>query len=751
MNSETLELVKSAELFGQLEESDLQKIVPYLERIQVKTGSILFHQEDSDQSLYIVCRGRLSAISRSEEGTIHLGKIGPGEAVGEIQLLTGGVRTAEVEAVEDSELVKLPRTAVDTLNEADPDLISHLLTVIQRRLRHNQLAAIFCEVFGEATFDWREIEPDCKWIHLTRGEVLLREGTPSDCLWILVSGRLVVSVKDEKGKERAVGEITRGECVGEMGVITGDHRTATVHAVRESELLRIPKSTFDRIADQNPHILRAVTLRIINRLRHTTRASISNGSSAEIIAVVPAGPDVPLSEFTRKLTAALGTHGTAVHLSGELLEGLLGVPCVGQFSPDDPQTIRLSSWLEQKETQYRFMIMETDFTKSYWTRRCLQQANRIVIVGKSSSDPALGEVEMALAEEQASIAYREQVLVLLHEDGSRPPSGTRHWLSQRKVSQHHHVRWDSTGDVERLARFLGGNAVGLVLGGGGARGFAHIGAYFALREAGITIDMIGGTSMGAMMGAQCSVGWDRDTMLRNNRKGLIQGKPFKEYTLPIISLVRCRKLDHLMQEYLGADLRIEDLWMKFFCVSSDLTGNCMEIHRRGRLWKAIRASISLPGIAAPVIDGKKLLVDGGLVNNLPADVMRKYCSTIIACSVEGDSPLTFSDETHPSPWKLAWNLIFHPQKSLQAPTIGQVLMRSTFIASAVKTAESLRDADLCLQPPVQNSSMMEFEAIDDLVEIGYRHTMERIGQWQKKEDILQTAPAPAPEWGSIVL
>ena len=402
-------------------------------------------------------------------------------------------------------------------------------------------------------------------------------------------------------------------------------------------------------------------------------------------------------------------------------------------------TAAMFSNVSQATSSYRAMgradrmarserFLQTDSDDTPWTRRCLQHAQRIVLVANAGEPAPPSAGEAALSSATTRLTEARRILVLLHPENAAQPVGTRRWLASRSPSEHHHVRWRRPADYARLARFLANRAVGLVLGGGGARGFAHFGAYLALREAGVPIDMIGGTSMGAVIGAQCALGWNREKMEEINRNGLIRKQPFKEYTLPLFSLVSSRKLDRVLQNAHG-DTEIEDLWLRFFCVSSNLSFNRALVHHSGMLWRALRASSALPGIVLPVVSPEGLLVDGGLVNNLPGDLMREFCRTVIVVNVSSGQDIQQHYGRFPSPWQVALARLMPFRKALRMPTILDVLMGSTMLSSAGRAEQVISEADLCLEPPIEEFGVLEFSKLEELIDIGHRHATERVARW----------------------
>jgi predicted acylesterase/phospholipase RssA len=403
--------------------------------------------------------------------------------------------------------------------------------------------------------------------------------------------------------------------------------------------------------------------------------------------------------------------------------------------------MRLTAWLDEQESRYRFLVCEGDTAASGWTLRCLRQADEILLVAQADSDPEPSVAEKALLGGDHGVSKASQTLVLLHPEASRLPSGTERWLSGRNLKRHFHIRGNRQEDFARVARCLTGQAIGLVFGGGGARGLAHIGVIRALNEAGVPIDMIGGTSMGAVIAGALGMGFDWKQILEISRAGWLRHKPHKEYTVPFISLIRSRVLDRWAREVYG-DTDIGDLWLNFYCVSCNLTTSQTVIIERGSLWKAVRASASLPGVFVPVLRDGNVFVDGAIVNNLPGDIMRKRsCQKVIVIDVGSEATFDFQITEFPSPWGFLWNRIRPFGHRFVAPNIAAVLMRASEVGSHQKTDEAKRDADLCLRPPIDEFGVLEFESIDRIVETGYRYASEKLAEIRGNQALAGIFPA----------
>jgi NTE family protein len=246
----------------------------------------------------------------------------------------------------------------------------------------------------------------------------------------------------------------------------------------------------------------------------------------------------------------------------------------------------------------------------------------------------------------------------------------------------------------------------------------------ALREAGVPIDLVGGTSMGAIMGAGVAAGWSTDEMVERFRRSFVTTNPLNDYTLPVVSLVSGRKVSRLLRQEFG-ELFIEDLPLPFFAVSTNLTTGRSGVHRHGELWRWLRASVAIPGVLPPVFHGGEVYVDGGAMNNLPVDVMREANrGGVIGVDVGSDTTFTsdITDVDLPPLWKLFGWFRRHKRR----PTILQILWRAGMVNSAAATAARREQTDLLLTPPLADVDLLHWSAFERAIEAGYRHTSERL-------------------------
>ncbi len=563
-----------------------------------------------------------------------------------------------------------------------------------------------------------------RWVHLRGKELLFLRGDASDDLYVVVSGRLRAVGPDQSGREMTR-DLGVGEVIGEMGAIAGEPRSMAVFAVRDSDLVSLSRRALENLIAEHPQLMMGILSTVIRRLRLPAGTEGEAGATCSTLALVPLGRDLPAGEFARRLVKSLGALGAVRLLDRGTVEALSGVPGGADSPPGTPEGEGLQDCLNRQEAAHEFLVFLADPDHVEWTRRCLRQADHILLVAMAAADPAPDEGEAGLVWDDHGARSARKSLALVHGDGAPLPEGTARWLEGRDLHRHYHVRWGAPSDFDRLARSLAERGVGLVLGGGGARGFAQIGVIRALRESGIPIDFVGGTSMGAIVAAACAMEWDAPTMVALGVEAFVESKAFKEYTLPLVSLIRGDRLERVTRKIFG-ETRIEDLWIPQFSVSCNLTSSEAVVHRRGLLWRALRASGSLPGVLAPVLEDGQLLVDGGVLDNLPGGVMRSWSGgPVIVVDVSPAVDLRANCERVPSPWQLIRSR-FASRGRPAMPGIVDILMRATTLTSA-RIASSVRgDADLYLHPPVEAYGLLEFEAIERIAEDGYAYAMSRI-------------------------
>jgi NTE family protein len=296
------------------------------------------------------------------------------------------------------------------------------------------------------------------------------------------------------------------------------------------------------------------------------------------------------------------------------------------------------------------------------------------------------------------------------------------------VQRHIHVRPALARDMARLARVVSGNAIGLVLSGGGARGFAHLGAYRALEEAGIAIDLVGGTSIGAMMAGYISLDRPADFIIECARRIFESGPTSDINVLPLISLLRGRRLKRAsvraVRESYGFDADAADTWRSFFCIATNWSRASEMVLTRGDLGKIILASLSIPIALPPVIHGGDLVVDGGTFNNFPADTMAGFgAARIIGVDLGRPRTRTYDFDEVPSPWELLVDRFrSRSRRRYRLPSLGAILMETTIMYSTSRQSAARQAVDLYINPDLGRVGMLDWKAFDKILEIGYQET-----------------------------
>jgi NTE family protein len=299
-----------------------------------------------------------------------------------------------------------------------------------------------------------------------------------------------------------------------------------------------------------------------------------------------------------------------------------------------------------------------------------------------------------------------------------------------------HVRRDRDDDIKRMARVLTGQSVGLVLSGGGARAYAHIGAIRALRQRGVPIDFVGGVSMGAVIAAGVAMGWEDRELDRRIREAFVDSSPLQDIAIPILAMTRGNVVSERLAHHFG-DTQIPDLWLPFFCLSSNLTTGAYHIHRRGLLRGALRATISLPGVLPPATDGSNVLVDGAVLKNFPTDVMQAIqLGPVVGVDVTGGRSITASDVARP---ESVWRWILSGQWK-KGPPIVSLLMRAATVSTGPDLMASREAADLLVMPDMGDVEIRDWTAYAPGVKEGYRATVEALDKLDRPVQELRRRP-----------
>lgn len=707
--------------------------------------------------------------------------IKPGELAGYIGTVSAYRSFIDVRAKTDVYVGFLPRASLERLVEKYPIVLltmaKRLTSLLPRLILHIDFAL--------------------EWIQVNAGQVIHHQGDESDAIYIVLNGRLRSIYEKDDDAVRVVAEFGQGESVGELEVMTESVRPSTLHAIRDTELAKFPRTLFNSLALEHPGITMKVSKIIAQRMRDLIedplldqgKEKINGGSTKNVsstvnlrtTAILPVTAGVPVVEFGGRLLNALSQIGVVNGVTSLNQAAILNH--LGRHAFSRMGKLKLSQYLADLEERYGMLLYIADTNvNSPWTQTCITQADCILLVGLAEESPSIGEYERFLLGMKTT-ARKE--LVLLHVERYSPPGLTRKWLRNRVWINggHHHIqmalRNDSEpvgpqikrfgtalkqrvqvlqaeiqkytsrrirqtplysaetpfkGDFHRLARRLCGKSVGLVLGGGGARGISQIGVIRALEEAGIPIDIVGGTSIGAFIGALYAR--DADVVPMYGRAKKFAGRMGSmwrfalDLTYPSASYTTGHEFNRgIFKTFHNS--QIEDFWLEYYCNTTNISKSRTEFHNSGYVWRYVRASMSLAGLIPPLCDEGSMLLDGGYVDNLTVAHMKSLGADVIFAvdvgSLYDDVPQTFGDSLSGA-WALLnrWNpFSSHPNP----PTLSEIQAKLAYVSS-IDALERAKSTPGCLymRPPIDAYGTLEFAKFDEIYQLGYKYGQEYLAK-----------------------
>jgi NTE family protein len=560
-------------------------------------------------------------------------------------------------------------------------------------------------------------------VELTQSEILFYQGDPSDCIFLLIRGKLAAEITTSSGETKIVGHVDPGETVGEIGALSDEPRSLTVLALKDSTLLKLSAKDFVEICHRFPAVMFETVHPIIARSKNIIQALTSEKSNKNII-IVPANNDVSVEMLSEKLS--------------KLAENFHSLLVISEFNPElnhnsDIAILKekLSQLIRVRKASHRILYILKSHDSNL-AKIAFKRADMIYIVGDSQTVPNIDRHIIDKIHSHRLHLRSDPQLILLHPPGITQPKNTAGWLAQTQLGLQHHVRENVTKDYQRLLRFIRGKAVGLVLSGGGTRGWAHLGAIKALREAKIPIDMIGGSSVGALVGACYAMNESFDDAYERFYKIVDASNhsvSWRSLTWPAISLFNAKNFTESQTEVFGDQL-IEDMSLPFFCISCNLANNNETVHTTGLLWKKTRASTSIPGIIPPMLLDGELHLDGGLINNLPVDIMREFVGTkgkIIAIDLNTYAPDRHKYEFSPI---LTFKDVFFAKLGIgenhyKFPRFVDTFLRGLFIGALAKARQNSLAANIFINLNLSKFRLLHSNVIqaDRLIEIGYQETL----------------------------
>ncbi|KAJ5087188.1 Lysophospholipase nte1 [Penicillium angulare] len=703
--------------------------------------------------------------------------IKPGGMQGYVGALASYRSYTDVVAKTDVYVGFLPRASLERIADRYPiallTLAKRLTNLLPRLLLHIDFAL--------------------EWVQVAAGQVIYHQGDESDAIYLVLNGRLRSVLEGPNGKMNVIGEYGQGESVGELEVMTESTRPATLHAIRETELAKFPRSLFNSLAQEHPGITIQVSKLIAQRMRDLVEHPLSEKGleqghvggvqtatstvNLRTVTILPVTAGVPVVEFGHRLLNALHQIGVTRGVTSLNQAAILNH--LGRHAFSKMGKLKLSQYLADLEEKYGLVLYIADTNvNAPWTQTCIAQADSILLVGVAEASPRIGEYERFLLGMKTT-ARKE--LVLLHSERYCSPGLTRQWLKNRLWINggHHHIQMafrltaepshpqakkfgtvlkkrvqtlqaeiqkytsrriqqspvyspqtPFKGDFHRLARRLCGKSVGLVLGGGGARGISQVGVIKALEEAGIPIDIIGGTSIGSFIGALYAR--DADVVPMYGRAKKFSGRMGSmwrfalDLTYPTVSYTTGHEFNRGIFKTFG-DSQIEDFWLEFYCNTTNISRSRAEYHSSGYVWRYVRASMSLAGLIPPICDEGSMLLDGGYIDNLTVAHMKSLGADVIFAvdvgSLDDNTPQGYGDSLSGF-WSMLnrWN----PFSSLpNPPTLSEIQARLAYVSS-IDNLERAKNLTGCLymRPPIDPYGTLDFGKFDEIYQVGYAYGKE---------------------------
>lgn len=700
------------------------------QQITLQPDQLLFKQGDEAGSMYRLVSGRLGVRVKQPDGQeVLIDELEAGAMVGEMAILSGQSRTATVYAIDEATLIQVTREQYERLSPEERRALLEMDTTVVARWQRLRLSEVLSTLYSELPVDaLHAIQQKLVWHHLSRGDVLFEQGDTADSLYIVVGGRLRFTMRAADGTVIGEGDVHVGETVGEMGLLMQAPRTATVFAVRETNVVKLEAEAFDQLSQQYPALMRTIVQMIVTR---NQRRANQKGESMErvTLAIIPASAEVDVQTFADQLATAVSSYGKTLALNSTQFDEQYGKEGMSQTAADDPANSAVVAWMGELEAQHNYLLFTADATWSAWTQRCISQADQVLVIANAQGSPEPVGTEQSVM----NLPFAPRVdLVLWHSAETEWAKGTRNWLEKRpELHAHHHIRQGDEKHFHRLARRLTGNAIGLVFSGGGALGYAHLGIYRALNELEIPVDYVAGTSMGSIIAAIVAREMTFDEIaVFADRMGTMG---VMDITIPFAALTSSKNVSTVVEAVFGG-YQIEDLWTPYFCVSANLSTAEPVIHQQGILWRALRASISIPGVFVPVIEDGNVLVDGGIIDNFPVELMAEFSESphLIGVHINPykERKRKYDYDMSISGWRILLNRLNPFSKRLKVPNTVVTLIQAMEINGIRLSREQEQMVDLLITPNVKKFKITDYEKWAELADAGYEVAYDQLKAWK---------------------
>jgi lysophospholipid hydrolase len=776
---------------------------------RTKSQTIRDARDSSALGVHVVLDGCVSVqVATAPQKYAELYKATKGCEVGISTCFVGShyVSTRNV-CLEDTALLWIPDALFCSLLQINPVAVKCTRHLIE------QYSDLVC--VADTSFDWLHLHSGESLFD--RGDLC------DSVFTVISGRLRAVQVHSYRGKEvETTNELVRGATLGAMDMLAAGPSNSSVFAIRDSQISQMSRNVFDYVVSKYPTVLVHFTKNLAHRmptprvdslkgdasgLKSRSNYLLSLGSGPTTTDGQKTGNNLPIGSvavlsltkmakiqtFCSHLEMSLKTLATVETVSSQKAKAFLGKQWI---SNSRVSRANLSAWMGDIESSSELVIYEADPDLTPWTKLCLRQADHILLLCSDAHPQQAFVSDMVSILEDAwekrdveinvvRIREKDWTLTALKAAAKQEANGSSRSYALKKrlrlqmdspllprfilpmekyewISGFHNVQVpfeEHRSDFMRLSRRITGNAVGLVLGGGGARGLAHIGVLRALQECGIHVDVVGGTSIGAFIGGIYALHPNNLDLVASKVQQLSSGlssifEKLRDLTLPISSFFNGTRFNRSIRDHFY-DLSIEDFVLNYFCVTTDIAKSRMSVHRSGQAWRYIRASMSLQGYFPPISENGSLLLDGGYMNNLPADVMKEEggIKYIFAVDVASESRTNFYEYGSAlSGWWLLWNKLNPFSKTVVVPSMGDVSAALAYVSSEQHKDRIKEECiDLYLRPPVKDYGTLEFNKMEEIIEVGYNYALPRIKAWTTRvldaepdADIKRKTPPTTP-------
>jgi NTE family protein len=574
---------------------------------------------------------------------------------------------------------------------------------------------------------------------VARGTRLIAEGSSADEMYLVETGRFTV---ERDGVLLA--EIGAGSVIGEIAFLTGRARTADVIAARRSVVLRIDRRAYDLLCATTPGLQQAIASELAGRLAETSARVVPDPGrpKARTLCLVPSARAPLPARLAPDLARAMaGPRAVRLVTEAAFQEAL------GQTA--DPESDAALAWLNAQEREAGTVLFVAGTEASPWSRAVLRQADHVIFVAQAHRHAPPSELEGLALE---LIPENQRRLVLIHPHRMQRASGTAQWLASRPVFLHHHVALTQDGaDIARLARFLTGRAIGMVLSGGGAFGVAHVGVWRAIQDLGIPLDIVGGTSVGSAMAGAIALGVPAEEIGPRVEDIFVRSGAMRRVTVPKYAFLDHKVLDASLFQHYG-DGPIEDLWLPFYAVAADLSSMTLTELRTGPLWEAVRASSAIPGILPPFFTSEgRMLVDGGCIDNMPFRTMHRLkTGPNVVVNVQKETGRVYNVDYDNLPGRaelLKRSVLPFGKGAPRAPGLISTVMRSLLVGQG-DMLKALLLTDVMIRPPgLSGAGFLAWSQHKLFYEMAYKHATEVFAEAREAGDpamasLIQAADTP---------